>query len=658
MIKHLTVLSFLFFTFSTLAQIIDDRPTNLSNRDGYMQADSTKIGEGETLIKLSEETFYHDYKIIDYKMDTTYIDTSLTVSKSYKMNYLRKDNFELMAFANQGQTFNNLAYTFNNYSLYPKIGARAQHFNYYEVEDIKYYYVPTPTTELMYLKGFEQGQILSAMFTFNLSRQFNASISYKGMRSLGNYRHALSSHGNARVTLSYHTKNNRYYIRGHLAAQGLSNDQNGGLTDESVFNFETKDTNFKDRNRLVTNFTDARNNLKGNRYFIEQDYKLWRKTDTTRIINSELKIGYIFNYEGKHYEYEQDAAANEIFGGSFSSSIDDKVLYVKYFNEAFVSLNSPFVLGEVKFKVNFFDYNYSYKSIVISPDEIIPSYLDGNAISVGGEWQTKLKKFNFNADVSTVISGNLHGYSGLASAQFVQDSTFTVKATAFATSKAPNFNFMLFQSDYIQYNWQNNFDNIITNNLTVEFDSEKWVYVSVQTTNITNYTYFDAPEENEQTKPVQASEAVNYAKFKVGKEFKFGHFAFDNKIIYQKVVNGSDIFRVPDFITRNTIYYQNYVFKGKPLYLQTGITFSYFSKYFMNTYNPVISEFNLQNDREYGAFPMIDFFLNFRVKTLRVFLKLEHFNASFASKSEYYGAPLNPYRDMKIRFGLVWNFFI
>ena len=659
MIKHLSVLFFLFFTYSALGQIIDDRPSKLSNRDGYMlAADSTNIQDGEMRIELSEETFYHDYKVIDYKMDTTYIDTSLTIKNAYRMNYLRKDNFELMAFANQGQTFNNLAYTFNNFSMYPKIGARAQHFNYYEVEDIKYYYVPTPTTELMYLKGLEQGQVLSAMFTFNLSREFNASIAYKGMRSLGNYRHALSAHGNARVTMSYHTKNKRYYIRGHLVAQGLNNDQNGGLTDESVINFETKDSNFSDRNRLVTNFTDAKNTLRGNRYFIEQDYKLWRKTDTTRIINSELKIGYIFNYEEKNYHYDQDAAANEIFGGSFTSDINDAVKYEKMYNEAFVSLNSPFVLGEVKFKVNYFDYNYSYKDIVISPEVTIPSYLNGNAVAIGGEWKTMLKKFNFNADVSTVINGNLHGYSGSASAQFVQDSLFTVKATAFSVSKAPNFNFMLFQSDYIAYNWQNNFDNIITNNLTVEFDSEKWVYASAQVTNINNYTYFDAPEENEQTKPIQSSEAVNYFKFRVGKEFKFGHFAFDNEILYQKVVNGSDIFRVPDFITRNSLYYQNYVFKGKPLYLQTGIIFSYFSKYYMNSYNPVISEFNLQNDREYGAFPMIDLFVNFRVKTLRVFLKLEHVNASLAGKSEYYSAPLNPYRDLKIRFGLVWNFFI
>ena len=136
-----------------------------------------------------------------------------------------------------------------------------------------------------------------------------------------------------------------------------------------------------------------------------------------------------------------------------------------------------------------------------------------------------------------------------------------------------------------------------------------------------------------------------------------GHFALDNQFIYQKVTDGADIFRVPDFITRNTIYYSNYLFKGKPLFLQTGVTFTYFSKYFMNSYNPVISEFYLQNDREYGGYPLFDFFINAQIRTIRLYLNFEHFNSSFG-KNDYYSAPKYPYRDFTVRFGLVWNFFI
>ena len=53
------------------------------------------------------------YKIISVENDTTVVDTSLTVEKLYKYNYLRKDNFELLSFSNEGQTYNSLAYDFS-----------------------------------------------------------------------------------------------------------------------------------------------------------------------------------------------------------------------------------------------------------------------------------------------------------------------------------------------------------------------------------------------------------------------------------------------------------------------------------------------------------------------------------------------------------------
>ena len=213
------------------------------------------------------------------------------------------------------------------------------------------------------------------------------------------------------------------------------------------------------------------------------------------------------------------------------------------------------------------------------------------------------------------------------------------------------------QSDYKRYNWQNNFNNEEVNGIDFVFDSKKWIFASVHLTNIDNYAYFDTDDDTRQAKPMQASQTVNYFKVKLSKEIRFGKFALDNQFIYQKVSSEEDVLRVPDFITRNTLYYGSYIFNGKPLYLETGITFSYFSKYLMNAYNPLISEYYLQDDREFGGFPLFDLFVNFKVKTMRVYFKLEHFNSGF-SESNYYSAPTYPYRDFVIRFGLVWNFFI
>lgn len=264
---------------------------------------------------------------------------------------------------------------------------------------------------------------------------------------------------------------------------------------------------------------------------------------------------------------------------------------------------------------------------------------------------------NLNVDASTIVSGNLNGHNILASIDYVKDSLLSISAHAFRNSRSPNLNFQLYQSSYKKYNWQNDFNNEETTGIGFVFDSKKWGFASVNINNINNYTYFDAPIESEQTKPIQLGENINYLKVKLSKEFRLGHFALDNQFIYQNVSSGSEVFRVPDFITRNTLYYQNHLFKGKPLYLQTGITFRYFSKYYMNSYNPVLSEFYLQNNQEIGGYPMFDFFLNLRIKTMQIFFKLEHFNSSLGEQN-YYSAPLYPYRDLSFRFGLIWTFFI
>ena len=327
MFKNCILIFFLLFIALAEGQITPVKQAKEFDQQ-FQESDTTRNirTKGKKII-LSEKTKYTDYKVISYKNDTTYIDTTLSMDKAYKFNYLRKDNFELLPFHNQGQTFNNLGYTFQNVSLFPSMGARALHFNYYDVSDIDYYHVATPTTELMFRSGLEQGQVLDALFTFNSSKRHNTSIAYKGLRSLGKYRSSLSSHGNMRATFNYRTKNDAYNIRSHIVAQDLSNDQNGGITPESIISFETNDSNFTDRGRLETNFTDARSLLRGNRYYIDHDYKIWQRKDSLNNVKTYLKIGNIINYERKHYNFTQDAS-NSLIGDAFTSSISDRSQYI------------------------------------------------------------------------------------------------------------------------------------------------------------------------------------------------------------------------------------------------------------------------------------------------------------------------------------------
>jgi putative beta-barrel porin len=772
----------LFFVVFLVLFIFDAsaQRKNLNRAEGQLFQNDTTSFNKEVQIKLDGLTKYTDYKIISIDNDTTVVDTTLTLKKDFIFNYLRKDNFELLAFHNQGQTYTKLGYNFENNSLLPLIGANAKQFNYYKVEDISYYNVPTPTSEILYRSGLEQGQVLDAFLTMNTSPLFNFSFAYKGLRSLGKYRYSLASHGNFRTTFNYHTKNKKYYTRGHFSSFDLLNNENGGLISQSIAYFENNDPNYIDRARLDVNFTDAENILEGKRYYIEQQLMLFSKknkikkhntnisnnilksnsifnkieilkdslinhtkidslTKKTAIIkpdsttlniklktgslakktlnpkrkttiksdsvalknilktislikkdsvvkldsisnnyimridsltkvvseinidstqfkalneksNIELKLGHTFMYETKHYRFTQ-ASANSIFGDAFESSISDHTSYQKLDNQISLQLNSPYT-GSLKAKINYYQYNYHYNSIIFYDSLTIADKLKGNAIVAGADWKTKFGNIYLNADATSIIAGDITGSTIKASVMVKKDSVYSFRGYAELTSKTPDFNKLLFQSDYKDYNWKNDFNNEKISTIGIEFTSSKWGNLKASYNLIDNYTYFDTI-----SKPIQASETLNYLKVKASKAISYKKFTLDNTVMYQNVLEGESFFRVPQIVTRNTLYFSSYLFKGKPMFLQTGVTFKYFTAFKANAYNPLLSEFVLQNDTEIGNFPVLDFFANAQIRRTRIFLKVENLSAGFTGRN-YYSAPNYPYRDLTVRFGIVWNWFI
>ena len=662
MIKHVVLIILLLFVGISFSQIKPIKKGNLessssiSNKMGSSSLDSI-YNSDEFKVELSEKTTYKDYKIISLEKDTIYVDTTLTIKKDYKFNYIRKDNFELLEFHNQGQTFNKLAYNFDKSSIFPALGANAKHYNYYETDDIKYYQMATPFTELMYRKGLEQGQVLDALITLNLNKRQNISLKYKGLRSLGKYRNSLASHGNMLVTYTYQSKNKKYNIKSHITAQDLFNEESGGLSEKALINFEDVNDDFKDRGRLESNLVNTDNILRGNRYYLNQNYNIISKKDSVSE-KFKINIGHIFKYETKHYEFYQNSNT-DFFGDSFASIIKDKSHLTELYNQINVNVKSDIILGDLKMFIENYTHHFRFKSITsLENNVVIPQSLDGNTSSIGAYWKTYYKGIGLSAKAATTFSGDLNGNYVNIKASYKKDSLFVLNASLLNNSKSPNYNYILNQSSYKAYNWHNNFKNELTRSLFFELKSDKLLDASAQITQLDNYTYLSDTIAGSQTKPLQFTETINYLKVKASKSISFRRFTLDNTVMYQKVSNGSEVFKVPEIVTRNTIYYSNSIFKKKPMYIQTGVTFKYFTKYYANSYDPLLSEFNLQNKVEIGNYPVFDIFVNAKVRTMRLFLKAEHINTLFSKKQNYYSAPNYPYRDYILRFGVVWNFFI
>jgi len=385
-------------------------------------------------------------------------------------------------------------------------------------------------------------------------------------------------------------------------------------------------------------------------------YDLISKTDS--LSSNILRIGNVLSFEDKFYEYNQTQAATDFFGPSFRATGLKERVTIEDFRAQVNATYSNNTIGDVGFNVNYTNFNYGYDRVVVLDTQTIPNRLKGTTIALGGNYQKQIGKFSLKGSLGTNISGDFNGNYLNAESSYTFNETSSAKFGILINSRAPNYNYLLYQSNYLNYNWFNDFNDVNTKQFVFNFQSDKLINIEADYTTISNYTYFTKNGQTERppTKPFQFDETVNYARLKVSKDIKYGKFGLDNTIMYQNVIDGEQVLNVPELITRNTLYYNNHFFK-KALFLQTGITFKYFTKYNMNAYDPLLAEFYVQNNQEFGGFPLLDFFINAKIRQTRIFLKAEHFNSHFTGYS-YYAAPNNPYRDFTVRFGLVWNFFL
>jgi hypothetical protein len=600
------------------------------------------------------------YKVITIENDTTYIDTSLSIQKEYSHNYLRKDIFGLLPFANDGQTYNTLQYSLTDFSPYPEFGFKAKHFNFLEANQIRYYSVATPVTELYFKTTVKKGQSVDAFITLNTSENLNFSIAYKGLRSEGEYINQLSSTGNFRFTTNYNTKNKRYFAKAHYTFQDILNEENGGIT--TIEDFESEDPNYNNRQRFEVYFNDAKSFLKGKRIFLDHNFRINSKKG-----DNNLYLTHQFNYENKFFEYNQATVPSTVgsetvfrFGESYlDSGINDQTRYNKMYNKVGLIYENT-TLGTFQFFVDDFRSNYYYNQILFFDNRTIPSSFSQQINSAGGQYEYRRNKWNgkflYSRSITEQSLSNLD-----AKLQYELNDEIQLAFQYQNINKLPNNNYNLHQSSFVQYNWSNDFKNEKINTLKANAISP-WVDAELQFSVLNDHLYFSdvatAQQKTDRTQivaPTQYDVTINYLSIKISRELKFGDFALDNTILYQKTEQDQAVLNVPEIVTRNTFYYSNYLFKNA-LFLQTGISLNYFSKYYANDYNPVIGEFFVQYDKKIGNHPNLDFFINAKVQRTRIYFKVEHFNSALTGNN-FYASPNNPSRDLTIRFGLIWNFF-
>ena len=629
----------------------------------------------------------NEYKIFYMDRDYEIVDTSLTINKYYKFNFLRKDQFELLSFANSGHTYNKLSYDLIKESKLPDIGALAKHFQYFEKEDIGYYEVATPFTEIMAKSTFEQGQILDFLVSVNLSPNYNFTIAHKGYKSLGKYQNTRSRGNQFRFSSNFKSKKNLTNWKFHITSQNIFNQENGGLTPDDIYFFEQAPDYFVldnsgnqillddgsyeminydgylDRSRLGGSIF-SESSLYSKRFFSDLRHKIIYNKDEDIDI---LTIAYQFTHEYKKLEYN-DNYSSPLFGEFIGEDIKDQSRFIKQENKllALLDLNN---IGKLSLGFNNISWLNSFKLYEELTSEI-PFEIDPNQQILSATFKKDLSNYSFYLNTTKSLKNKFFkNQSSLKiEAEPLRNLKFILSGNIIENS--PNFNYVLYRSTYENYNWYNdNLKNTKISNGYLSLSLKELINISGEYSQIENYTYFKETtnqlngeiDEMRIASVNQKNSLINYLRVKLKSNIGINKFNLINTAMYQKTdqeldgINDQQTLNVPEWIVRSTLMFSTNVFNNS-LFIQTGLTFNYFTKYYADYYNPLISEFVTQNYKQIGEYPRFDFFFNAKIQQTRVYISVEHLNSSFTGY-DYYSDPFNPYRDMSVRFGLVWNFF-
>ncbi len=98
-------------------------------------------------------------------------------------------------------------------------------------------------------------------------------------------------------------------------------------------------------------------------------------------------------------------------------------------------------------------------------------------------------------------------------------------------------------------------------------------------------------------------------------------------------------------------------FKKDVMTAQIGADVTFHTAYYMESYNPALGVFHIQNEKKYGNTPYIDAFINVKWKRATIFVK--YLNAAQGwPDNDYFAAPhyIRPQRVFKL--GMTWPFYI
>jgi len=557
------------------------------------------------------------------------IDT-VSVDKLHRYNY----GLDYLSIGNIGLSGYNLLFNIEDYANFsPSLIIGDKQFS------PKQFDVKMPYTELRYINGSKEEQVLRVLHTQNISQLANFSFGVDKVKSKGFYVNQASSNNHLYGNMWITTKNERHKIILHIDHERIFNEHNGGILYDSLFEQDL----LLNRNRelMDVNLSFASSTIKRTNFQIEQKLEFSQSFDSLN--NGFSNALYVKSLVFKNERIFKDSVLNMSYYNQIliDSLVTNDIIRYEGVNGIagyeFNKRNGKDNLNASTF-VKWQSFNYNQHII----DTIV------TCLSVGTNFQFQKKKFRLQLDGHYYLNGYRKkdiDFKGALKYNFTKNWSFGVRGTYQTIS--PSLDLRSYYGNNVS--WENTFSatDYLSVSGSLRSDTHNADFI-VNYNDIFNPVYFNFAGEPQQTKGVSQLIQVTARK-----EFSLKKWVITPKIVYQ--YNGGDnIYKLPDYYADLTVGYNSKIHK-KNLHVFIGADLVYYAPTDMMSFQPMVNQYNLDDSKMVGNYPFIDVFLNARIKTVRLFVKATHVNSGMFGFN-YYGANHYPLKDRTIQLGLNWAF--
>jgi hypothetical protein len=581
------------------------------------------------------------------------------IKNFHRYNYVQRFGYRNQDLGNIGTAIRPLYY--ENPEVIGKRSGMHVYDLYWDTENIKYYNTRSPYTNMKVVLGGRGRSITKATYSRNITPNWNFGLNYRALLIDKNIQRRGKADRLVRGTYydaytTFHSKDSSYRLFANVRRNYHRVEEFGGVrTDLVAGTFEL--TNYFEETAQPWLTTAESNDLRSN-YHLFHQYSLAKQLQVYHIVD---------RYRQRNKFVDVPSTTTAAFFGDFIEIERDSTDNITKFKAVRNEAGLKGSLGKLFWNGYYAIRHYSMSYVNMREDTGTHMTFDslrfahiGNEHYVGG-------KLSLFLDSIGEVSGGV---------EFMQDPDLTYSekkyyrlygqiASKWFDAKvtqmqyAPGFMEQAYRGTYNK--WNNFFSNITSTQFNGHLHyRSKVLNVSpgLTFTRLSNYVFYrEVSDTAQRVMPVQSTgqQVIGSPELNLSATF-FKHITLSGQAIYTELLENADsAMSLPKLHLNAQLAYSNIFFNGN-FDIHTGVDVHWRSAYNAMGYDPALRQFYIQNDFQVRAHPIVDVFINAKVKRGRVFFKYHNLMQAFTGLG-YMPTPNYPGQSNTFEFGFDWSFY-